>query len=38
MPHETRYADHHPTPQEILLLLEIADTTLAKDRLIKAGL
>ena len=38
MPHKTQYADHHPTPQEVLLLLEIADTTLAKDRLIKARL
>jgi len=38
MPHKTKYADHHPTPQEVLLALEVADTTLAKDRLIKARL
>ena len=38
VPNEKDYADHHPTPQEVLLLLEIADTTLAKDRLIKARL
>lgn len=37
-PHPKRYADHHPTPQEILYVLEIADTTLAKDRMVKAKL
>jgi Uma2 family endonuclease len=36
MPHPKRYADHHPTPEEILYVMEIADTTLAKDRTIKA--
>jgi Uma2 family endonuclease len=25
------YADHHPTPEEIYLVIEVADTTLAKD-------
>ena len=38
MPHPKRYADHHPTPHEILYVLEIADTTLAKDRMVKAQL
>lgn len=38
VPHATKYSDHHPTPQEILFVLEIADTTLAQDRLIKARL
>jgi len=38
MPHLTRYADHHPTPNEILFILEVADTTLAKDRNVKAQL
>ncbi|MGA9772174.1 MAG: Uma2 family endonuclease [Blastocatellia bacterium] len=38
IPHKTKYADHHPTPQEVLLVLEISDTTLAKDRIIKARL
>src|SRR5438128_749427 len=37
-PHPKRYADHHPTPPEILYVLEIADTTLAKDRTVKARL
>ena len=30
------YADHHPTPEEILLLVEISDTSLNKDRKRKA--
>ncbi|HKP88221.1 MAG TPA: Uma2 family endonuclease [Blastocatellia bacterium] len=38
IPDKKEYSDHHPTPQEVLLLLEIADTTLARDRLIKARL
>ncbi len=31
-PHEKRYFDHHPTPAEILLVLEIADSSLTFDR------
>jgi Uma2 family endonuclease len=38
IPNDKDYADHHPTPQEVLLVLEISDTTLAKDRIIKARL
>ena len=38
LPHPRRYADHHPTPAEVLYVLEISDTTLAKDRNIKAAL
>ena len=30
------YADHHPGPQEILLLVEVSDTSLNKDRKRKA--
>jgi Uma2 family endonuclease len=30
------YFDHHPAPEEIFLLIEIADSTLAKDRRQKA--
>lgn len=29
------YADHHPQPSEILLLVEVADESLAKDREVK---
>lgn len=32
-----RYVDHHPTPAEIFLLVEIADTTLERDRKQKAA-
>lgn len=32
------YGDHHPTPDEIFLLVEVADTTLRIDRLEKAPL
>lgn len=32
-----RYVDHHPTPAEIFLLVEIADTTLERDRTSKAA-
>jgi len=32
------YADHHPRPDEIFLLIEVADTTLERDRLQKAPL
>lgn len=31
-----RYVDHHPTPAEIFLLVEISDTTLERDRKQKA--
>jgi Uma2 family endonuclease len=32
-----RYVDHHPTPVEIFLLVEICDTTLERDRKQKAA-
>jgi Uma2 family endonuclease len=32
-----QYVDHHPTPAEIFLLVEIADTTLERDRKQKAA-
>ena len=32
------YADMHPTPQDVLLLIEVADSTLETDRKIKAPL
>ena len=38
IPNEKAYADHHPTPQEVLLVLEVSDTTLAIDRTVKARL
>lgn len=31
------YEDHHPTPPEVLLLVEVSDSTLAKDRGKKAA-
>ena len=37
-PDEQEYLERDPTPQEILYVLEIADTTLAKDRTVKAQL
>lgn len=37
-PDEKEYVDRDPTPQEILFVLEIADTTLAYDRTKKAQL
>ncbi len=30
------YADHHPTPEEVYLVIEVADSNLSKDREIKA--
>jgi Uma2 family endonuclease len=33
-----RYLDHHPTPAEVFLLVEIADTTLERDRKQKAAI
>ena len=32
---EIDYEDHHPTPAEIFLLIEVADTTLKRDRELK---
>ena len=32
----TRYSDYHPYPEEVLLLIEVADTTLNFDRKRKA--
>jgi len=32
VPPKRRYIDHHPTPSEILLVLEIAESSLAQDR------
>ena len=33
---DNEYAEHHPTPTDILLVMEISDTTLAYDREAKA--
>lgn len=33
---ELRYMDHHPTPAEVYLIVEVADTTLKKDCELKA--
>ncbi|MGK7901703.1 MAG: Uma2 family endonuclease [Hormoscilla sp.] len=32
---ELRYADHHPRPDEVYLIVEVADTTLRCDRELK---
>jgi Uma2 family endonuclease len=32
------YADHHPTPPDVALLLEVSDTTLRTDRISKGAL
>jgi Uma2 family endonuclease len=37
-PQEKEYFDHHPTPQEVLLLIEIADSSLHVDRATKSRL
>jgi Uma2 family endonuclease len=37
-PRADAYADHHPTPESILLVIEVADTTLAYDRSVKLPL
>jgi Uma2 family endonuclease len=37
-PHEKEYSDHHPTPPDILLVLEIADSSLNIDRNYKSRL
>ena len=34
----TRYVDHHPRPEEVYLVIEVADTTLQKDRMVKLPL
>jgi len=33
---ETEYEDHHPTPSELLLVVEVAETSFARDRNRKA--
>jgi Uma2 family endonuclease len=38
VPQEKEYFDHHPTPEEIFLVMEIADTSLNVDRNIKSRL
>jgi len=38
VPQEKGYFDHHPTPPEVLLVLEIADTSLNTDRYTKSRL
>lgn len=35
-PLKNKYSDHHPVPDEILLILEIADTSLRYDREVKS--
>lgn len=37
-PRSNFYADHHPTPDEVYLIIEIADTTLNRDLSTKADL
>jgi len=37
-PQDNFYADHHPTPTEIFLIIEVSDTTLSRDLGIKADL
>lgn len=37
-PRPDHYADAHPDPREVLLIMEVADTTLDLDRLVKARL
>ncbi len=34
--HPREYIDHHPAPDEIFLLVEVADSTLPRDRSLKA--
>ena len=38
MPDENYYEDHHPTPDEILLVLEVSDSSLELDRVYKQRL
>ena len=37
-PRHDFYSDAHPVPEDIFLLIEVADTTLEKDRVVKAPL
>jgi len=37
-PREDFYADHHPTPSDVLIVIEVADTSLAYDQTVKATL
>lgn len=37
-PQDNFYADHHPVPNEVYLMIEIADTTLSRDLGTKANL
>lgn len=37
VPSEKEYADHHPTPEEILLVVEVADSSLDFDRHLKSA-
>jgi Uma2 family endonuclease len=36
LPDENYYSDHHPTPKEILLVMEVSDSTLEFDRVRKS--
>ena len=36
MPHPLDYDDHHPYPEEVFLLIEVADSSLKYDREVKA--
>ena len=36
-PHSATTIDHHPSPNEVFLLVEVADTTLNYDRQVKAA-
>jgi len=38
VPREDGYADRHPQPEEVLLVVEVADTSVEEDRLVKAPL
>ena len=38
VPKESFYADHHPRPEEVLLVIEISDTSLLYDRNVKGRL
>jgi len=37
-PRKDFYADHHPTPAEVLLIIEVSDTTILSDRNVKVPL
>ncbi|MCL1470752.1 Uma2 family endonuclease [Argonema antarcticum] len=38
IPDRMYYEDHHPTPSEVYLIIEVADTTLSRDLEFKAGI